>query len=284
MNIPLLIFFPRGGWNWPHLSLLLALPAYAWLAGRLGWQADLILTLGTLAGLAWLMLWERLRPARPDWQASAGELARDLGALGVNALVDAAAGLLTTGAALHWQAARAQPGLAQDLTPVLALPLAVMLGELGPYWLHRAAHRLPWLWRFHALHHWPAALNASNSVLVHPVNLLWNKFARVAPWLLLGFSAEAMLWAALFIQLQSLAVHANLRGSLGPLNWLIGSAELHRWHHSVQAVEAHNYGTALPLWDQLFGSFVHRPGALPARVGWLAGAVRPRRAPWLGCC
>ncbi|MEJ5999908.1 sterol desaturase family protein [Paucibacter soli] len=115
------------------------------------------------------------------------------------------------GAALHWQAARAQPGLAQDLTPALALPLAVVLGELGPYWLHRAAHRLPGL--------------------------------------LLGFSAE-----------------------------------LHRWHHSVRAAEAHNFGTALPLWDQLFGSYVYRPGQAPGRVGWLEDAERPRRAPWLGCC
>lgn len=263
--------------NWPHLLLLAALPPAAWALRD--WPPEQVLALLGLASLAFLMLAERLWPLRKDWQASGPELARDGGFLGLNALVDSLTGLLLSSLALR--SGLGGHGLALDLHPGLALPLAIALGELGPFALHRWAHQSPWLWRFHALHHQPTKLNAANAVLAHPLNAAWNQAARLLPWLLLGFSAEVMLWAALFLQVQGLAVHANLRGSLGPLNWLIGSAELHRWHHSVVEAEAHNYGTAIPLWDQLFGSFVHRPGQAPARLGLFAGTAPPT---WLPAC
>lgn len=251
--------------NWPHLLLLAALAPALWLSR--GWPADLSLTVLSLAALAWLMLWERLWPLREDWQPRGLELARDAAFLGLNAAVDALVVAGLTGLFLRHLAPLLGPGWAAGLHPALALPLAIALGELGPYALHRWAHRGGWLWRFHRLHHRPAKLNAANAVLAHPLNAAWNALSRLLPWLLLGFEPRVLLWAALFLQVQSLAVHANLRGSLGPLNGLIGSAELHRWHHSSEPAEALNFGTALPLWDQLFGSYHHRPGRLPRRLG-----------------
>ena len=263
--------------NWPHLLLLASLPPAVWALR--GWPHEQVLALLGLAALAWLMLAERLWPLRSDWQAQGPELARDGGFLGLNALVDSGSAWVVTALVLRWSPG---PGLGlAELSPWLALPLAIALGELGPFALHRWAHRHEWLWRFHALHHQPAKLNAANAVLAHPLNAAWNQVARLLPWLLLGFSAEVVLWAAVFMQVQGLAVHANLRGSLGPLNWLIGSAELHRWHHSVIEAEAHNYGTAIPLWHQLFGSFVHRPGQAPARLGLFAGSAP---LSWLPAC
>ncbi|MBT9493934.1 MAG: sterol desaturase family protein [Paucibacter sp.] len=264
--------------NWPHLLLLLALWPYAALTAEAGWSPDLVLGGGTLGALLWLMLWERLLPLRQQWQARPAELKRDGAFLGINAVADAAAGFVLTGLALYGANLQPEAGLAAGLPPLLALPLAIALGELGPFALHRLAHRRPWAWRIHELHHRPTKLNAANSVLAHPLNVIWNKLARVLPWLLLGFDQTTMLWAALFMQVQGIAVHANIRGSLGPLDRLIGSAELHRWHHSVIEAEAHNYGTAIPLWDQLFGSYVRRPGEQPRTVGIFGGQVRAAKA------
>ena len=75
-------------------------------------------------------------------------------------------------------------------------------------------------------------------------------------------------------QTQSFATHANSRGTLGWLNYLIGSAELHRWHHSVNIAEAQNFGTALPFWDQLFGTFRWRGGE-PVALGVKTSAQQP---------
>lgn len=234
-----------------------------------------MLTLGTLLSLAWLMFAERRWPARPNWTPDAHELLRDGAFLGINAVSDAAGALVLTWLALY--RAAAMPGLAANWSPWIALPAAVVLGELGPYALHRWSHRGGWAWRVHAVHHAPTRVNASNNVTTHPINVLWNQFARTVPWLALGFDANTIAWASLFIQVQSFAVHANIAGTLGPLNRWIGSAELHRWHHSVVRGEALNFGTALPMWDRVFGTYKAPSTAGPLRVGI---ADTPPEAGW----
>ncbi len=275
--------------NWPHLLMLLALPPYAWLCARWAWPAELSLALGTLLGLGWLMAWERLRPGRADWQASAADMRRDASSLGLASLTDLAFSLLITTSALivqqqelSWRGAQgaALRSFWQALPWPVALLLVIALGEFLPYWLHRWAHAWPSLWRWHAVHHWPTAVNASNSVLVHPFNVLWNKLGRLLPAVFLAVPAELMLWAALFIQMQELAAHANVAGSLRGLRGLLGGAELHRWHHSVVLDEAGNFGTVLPWWDWVFGSLVWPQAAGPAAVGWAEGAPRPSRLGW----
>ena len=126
----------------------------------------------------------------------------------------------------------------------------------------------------HSVHHAPVRVNASNNLTTHPINVLRNPFARTVPWLLFGFDAQVIAWAALFIQVQCFAVHANVAGTIGWLNRWIGSAELHRWHHSVVLGEALNFGTALPLWDRVFGSYKAPSVYGPVRVGLTGQAVR----------
>lgn len=253
-------------WNWPHLAALAGLVPFAWLAGMAGWEPGTTLTLGTLLALAWLMCAERLWPARPEWTPSGQELVRDGTFLGINAASDAVGALALSWLALYWVAAM-PPRSAADWSPWFAVPAAVVLGELGPYALHRWAHRGGWGWRVHALHHAPHSVNASNNLTAHPLNVLWNQLARTIPWIALGFDAQVIVWASLFIQVQSFAVHANIAGTLGPLNGWIGSAELHRWHHSVVLDEALNFSTAVPFWDKVFGTYRAPSVTGPVRVG-----------------
>jgi sterol desaturase/sphingolipid hydroxylase (fatty acid hydroxylase superfamily) len=93
---------------------------------------------------------------------------------------------------------------------------------------------------------------------------------------------EAVLWAGLFQQLQSFATHANTRGRMGWLNLVIGTAELHRRHHGTQVEEALNFGTAIPLWDQLFGTFRFRCTREPAAVGVAHPERYPASSDWWG--
>ncbi|MFN7883742.1 MAG: sterol desaturase family protein, partial [bacterium] len=249
----MLRYGPELRWNWPHLAALVGLLPFAWWCGAATLEPGATLTLGTLLALGWLMFAERRWPARREWTPSPPELVRDGAFLGINAAADAAGALALTWLALYW--ADAMPGPAANWSPWIAVPLAVVLGELGPYALHRWAHRGGWAWRVHAVHHAPERVNASNNLTTHPINVLWNQLARTLPWIALGFDAQVIAWASLFIQVQSFAVHANIAGTVGPLSRWVGSAELHRWHHSVVQGEAMNFSTALPIWDQVFGTY-----------------------------
>jgi len=253
--------------NLPHVAVLAALPPYAVAAQQAGWSAPLTLAVGTLLAVAWLMVAERLWPWRADWAPAAPDLRRDAVFFGANTLTDALLSLLLHGGVLMLAATGLTSGFAAAWPAWLALPLAIALGELGPYALHRWSHRGGWAWRVHGVHHRPGALHASNNITTHPLNVVWNRLARTLPWLALGFDAQVLLWAALFIQVQSFATHANIAGTIGPLNRLIGSAELHRWHHSTVLAEARNFGTAIPLWDQVFGTYALPARRGPARVG-----------------
>lgn len=258
--------------NWAHLGALLLAAGWAALALQLNWGSMPLLLGGLLLVLAWFAFWEWRWPYREDWRAQPADRRRDalfaIALLGADALAD----LLIRGLVMHLNAPGAGPAAALPLW--LAVPLAALLGEFGDYWLHRLKHRGGWLWRVHFVHHRPGALNVTNNFTTHPLDLLLRKTVHVLPLWLLGFDPLAIALAGLFSQTQSFATHANSRGTLGWLNYLIGSAELHRWHHSVNVDEALNFGTALPLWDQLFGTFRWRGGE-PVVLGVAASAEQP---------
>jgi sterol desaturase/sphingolipid hydroxylase (fatty acid hydroxylase superfamily) len=251
-------------WNITHLlALALWIPVGASLLAHVSPNAATAIWL--LLCLLGFGLAERLWPHRSTWRPSSREIGFDATLLGAAAIVDGA--LRHAGLWIAQWVASDGTGWASDWPLVLAVPAAVLLGELGPYGLHRWSHSHPWGWRWHRLHHAPEQVNTSNSVRVHPLNLAWNVISRGLMWWMVGFSAEALAWASMFMLLQSVAVHANVQGRIGPLSWLIGSAEAHRLHHSKLPDEALNYGTAVPLWDQLFGSWRTPRGPEPLSVG-----------------
>jgi hypothetical protein len=52
---------------------------------------------------------------------------------------------------------------------------------------------------------------------------------------------------------------------VGWLNYILVGTQTHRYHHS--ATDRGNYSSAIPLWDQVFGTFIYRPAVVPARLG-----------------
>lgn len=258
-------------WNHAHLFALAWTPAYAAATLAAGWGGTAILAVHLVITLGWFAAFERWRAHRPRWHATPADLRRDASFLGMNALTDSLAGAVLVAATLPF----AGHGPASGLPLWAAAPLAVVVAELAAYWLHRAMHHGGWGWRVHMVHHRPEALNVTNNLTTHPVNVALLKLAKLLPLALLGFSAEAVLLAALFMQLQSFATHANTRGRMGWLNYVVGTAELHRWHHSTKVGEALNFSTSIPLWDQVFDTFRHVPGSEPAEVGIERPAAYP---------
>jgi sterol desaturase/sphingolipid hydroxylase (fatty acid hydroxylase superfamily) len=54
----------------------------------------------------------------------------------------------------------------------------------------------------------------------------------------------------------------------GWLDYLFNTPNLHRWHHSPEPAEGNsNYGQNLVLWDQIFGTWLHRPDSELGEIG-----------------
>jgi len=63
--------------------------------------------------------------------------------------------------------------------------------------------------------------------------------------------------------------HSNLDYRVGWLRYVLGVAEIHRWHHKRDFEDAQvNFGEFLMVWDRIFGTFYDSTGTLgDANVG-----------------
>jgi sterol desaturase/sphingolipid hydroxylase (fatty acid hydroxylase superfamily) len=142
-----------------------------------------------------------------------------------------------------------------------------LVSDVAIYVGHRLTHVVPWLWRFHAIHHSATDVDWLTTTRIHPVDLVFTRGCMLLAGFALGFSARAWALYAVYYAAQSLFLHANIRVRLGPLSLLYAGPEFHRWHHS-NAAEARdkNFVTHFPWLDWLFGT-LYLPGWSPDRYG-----------------
>jgi sterol desaturase/sphingolipid hydroxylase (fatty acid hydroxylase superfamily) len=147
--------------------------------------------------------------------------------------------------------------------------------EFCYYWMHRADHRVRWLWATHSVHHSPNTLNLSAAY-----RLGWTARLSVAPLffaplVLAGFPpllVGGVLAANLFYQFW---LHASWLPRLGPLEWVFNTPAHHRVHHASnpEYLDA-NFGGVLIVFDRLFGTFVAEQPGVAIRYG----LVKPIRS------
>jgi sterol desaturase/sphingolipid hydroxylase (fatty acid hydroxylase superfamily) len=162
----------------------------------------------------------------------------------------------------------------------------VLLSDLLVYWGHRLQHRVPLLWRFHAVHHSAEHLDWLAAHREHPLDTVYTVGLINLPAFLLGFPLSTLAGLAAFRGIWAIYIHSNVRLPIGPLRVLLGSPELHHWHHARDR-HAGNYANLSPLMDVLFWTYRcpdREPDAFGLReafprsyVGQLIRPLLPRR-------
>ena len=211
------------------------------------------------ATLAVLWTIESVAPMFVGRRRRFSHIATNLALAGINTLIGFAFALAILGVT-EW--ARAHSFGLLNLAPLpgwLHWLGAILLFDCWQYWWHRFNHRVPFLWRFHAVHHSDAEMDASSGVRFHTGEIALSFFARLAVLPLLGLTLPELL----LYETMSLPVilfhHSNLRISNRAdrcLRWLIVTPRMHYVHHSRWQPETDsNYTSLLSIWDRLFGSF-----------------------------
>lgn len=228
-------------------------------------------------GLAWLALvaavalLEHLVPFRP---AERPTLARRGLLIATGVVLATALGLL---GAVYEQALRPLLAPLADAGPARIWPsglhwtlqavLLYLLADGINYWIHRAVHRWPLLWRIsgHGVHHSFHDLNAHHAVLTHPLELFFLAVPMALAAALFGVEGQVVGAAALLIASIATLAHANLALDTPGLRWLVTQPVHHRLHHSQVGEEREtNYACTAILWDRLFGTF---DGRVAERTG-----------------
>ena len=149
------------------------------------------------------------------------------------------------------------------------LTLALLVGEIGFYWGHRLTHQIPFLWRFHSIHHSARDIDFLTNTRAHPVDMVFARTLGFIPVIALGLTGDSTTVTALFLVFGTLwgfFIHANVRWRFGFLEHVIATPFFHRWHHTNDARRDRNYAATFPFVDHLFGTY-QSPDEWPTGYG-----------------
>jgi sterol desaturase/sphingolipid hydroxylase (fatty acid hydroxylase superfamily) len=248
----------------------------------------LLLAIKAGAVCIWLMLLfllERLRPAAPEslrlprppdegrfgWRRLSRNLALWLGNSVLSVLVilpvTAFAASISPVTRPEW------------LTGWLGLFADLLVLDLAIYWWHRANHLVPFLWRFHEVHHLDERLDTTSALRFHFGEVLLSAIVRALVILALGIPLSSILVFEALVLVSTLFHHANI--SLPPaferaLARVIVTPSIH-WvhHHAIRRDTDSNYATILSVWDRLFGTRSLSRRDIDMRIGVEGLADRP---------
>jgi sterol desaturase/sphingolipid hydroxylase (fatty acid hydroxylase superfamily) len=208
----------------------------------------------TVAGL------EMAFPHRAEWRPDGSEFTTDLGFMAtVQLAFPPVMGYLFTSALVEPARALGLPTtrLWPHGWPIwIQVVLMILVVDFMRYWLHRAMHEHDGLWRLHAVHHSVARLYWLNTARFHVLEKALQMTADSLPFLLMGVQPIVLSLYYVAYATNGFFQHSNVELRYGVLNYVVGSAETHRWHHSREPREANaNYGSTLIVWDVLFGTW-----------------------------
>lgn len=134
-----------------------------------------------------------------------------------------------------------------------------LLLDLSFYYWHRLNHEVPFLWRFHNVHHLDPDLDASTGFRFHFGEVALSMLFRVAQVSLIGIPMQIFLLYEFVFQLETYFHHSNLRLPRAfdwTLNFVLVTPRMHGIHHSQKREETDsNYSVVLSVWDRLHRTF-----------------------------
>lgn len=155
---------------------------------------------------------------------------------------------------------------------LLAVAPALLTTSFLTYWLHRAEHRMDFLWRaMHQLHHSALRVDISGAFFTHPTEMFVKiSIGLVVSIFIFGLTPLAAATVSTIAALLSMFQHWNIKTPRW-LGFIVQRPESHCLHHE-RGVHARNFGD-LPLWDMMFGTFAN-PRSFEGEAGFGEGASR----------
>ncbi|MEO5687954.1 MAG: sterol desaturase family protein [Burkholderiaceae bacterium] len=141
--------------------------------------------------------------------------------------------------------------------------LAILVADLCEYAVHRLFHTVPWLWRFHAIHHSSKALDWIAGSRSHLIDDVVVRGFMLVPMMFI-FPHDIIVAYLFFVTIHATWTHCNFGPTLTWLEPFIILPRYHHWHHTSQeeAIDR-NFAIHFPWIDRIFGTYY-----LPANNEW----------------
>lgn len=180
--------------------------------------------------------------------------------------------LLTVNFAIHrlfgWMVNDSVHDAVQAIPFIPQLLLCILVADLVQYWFHRSYHEVPFLWRFHAVHHSAKTMDWLAGSRQHMLELICTRVGVLGGLYVLGFEKNVMDAYIIIVGFQAVFNHANVHLPWGPLKYVFVTPDFHHWHHSSDEVAIdRNYAAHYAFLDHLFGTAIKGQKGFPEKYG-----------------
>ncbi len=158
-----------------------------------------------------------------------------------------------------------------DLPLFVEIPILFLLFDLWMYAWHRMNHAIPFLWRFHLVHHADTEVNVTSALRFHTGEIFLSGIARLGIILLLGLQAWQIILYEIVLMPVILFHHSNINlmeKADKTIRILFVTPRLHRVHHSNVPDEMNtNYSSIFSFWDRVFKTILFKQNMQEIKQG-----------------
>ncbi len=138
-----------------------------------------------------------------------------------------------------------------------AWPLCFILDDLKYYWVHRAGHRIRWMWASHVNHHSSQHYNLSTALRQTWTGSFTFGLLFAIPLVLVGFHPVMIGICGGFNLIYQFWIHTEAIDRMP--RWfeaVMNTPSHHRVHHATNPRYLdRNFAGVLIIWDKMFGTF-----------------------------
>ena len=135
----------------------------------------------------------------------------------------------------------------------------LLLDLIGAYLVHFIQHKIPWMWKFHLVHHSDMNVDVTTGLRHHPGETVFRIIFTIIGVFVSGASiGMVMLYQSLSVLFAHIT-HANI--SIPKkidviLSYILVTPNMHKIHHHYEMpLTDSNYGNIFSIWDRLFNTF-----------------------------
>ena len=145
--------------------------------------------------------------------------------------------------------------------PVWAVVVAGVLSMdfFGGWLVHIAEHKVPFFWRMHIVHHTDNKVDVTTGLRHHPFEAVFRWIFFMGGIIVMGLPMYAIMIGQTFMSMFTMFSHANIRLPKwlnNAMKYVFITPDAHKVHHHwKQPFTDSNYGTALSIWDRMFGTY-----------------------------
>lgn len=144
----------------------------------------------------------------------------------------------------------------------ISFALSFLFLDLVNYLNHRLHHHVPFLWRFHRLHHSDHYVDSLTTFLHHPFELISTFIVTIAFAAIFDVPVIALISYGIAVGFHSAFTHLNIllpEQKAKLLNFLFVTPNFHKAHHSIVIKEGNsNFGILFSYWDYLFNTICYK--------------------------